>query len=493
MEYIIGVDLGTSSAKVIAVRQDGKVMAHSQQEYPIHQSEPGHSEQDPEVILDAVKNGIRSVATIMKAPPVAVSFSTAMHSVMAMDKDGKALTPLIIWADNRSQPVADRLRNTTLAASLHQQSGTPVHPMSPLCKIIWWKEHAPDIFQSAACFIGIKEYIFYHFFGRYITDHSTASATGLFNIHELTWNPASLEAAGITGAQLPEAVSSDSFIDGLVESVARDLGLPMSTRFVAGASDGCLAQLGSNALDKGHATLTIGTSGAVRMAIDRPVTDPQGRLFTYVLTPGHFVTGGAINNGGVVLQWYLDAFLQSVTDKPLHIDAGLQQALNTPAGAEGLLCLPYLHGERAPVWDGHAKGAFIGVQPQHTTWHFMRALLEGMAFGLLSITEALEETAGKVEKISVSGGFTHSPEWVQLMADVFQRPMCLRHESDASAMGAVILGFQALKITTSFTATVSEKVFSPAPEHAGVYQKAYAVHKKLYTALKDIFPIIQTS
>jgi gluconokinase len=492
MEYIVGVDLGTGSAKVLAIRQDGKVMAHSQQEYPIHNPEPGHSEQDADVILDAVRNGIRSVATIMKEPPAAVSFSTAMHSVMAVDKDGKALTPLIIWADNRSQPVADRLRKTPLAASLLQQTGTPVHAMSPLCKIIWWKEQAPDIFRSAARFIGIKEYIFYHFFGRYITDHSTASATGLFNIHDLTWNKASLEAAGITAAQLPEAVSSDSIIEGLLENVARDLGLPPDIRFIAGASDGCLAQLGSNALEKGHATLTIGTSGAVRMAIDQPVTDVQGRLFTYILTPGYFVTGGAINNGGVVLQWYLDSFLQTVSDKPLQVDAGLQQALSTPPGAEGLLCLPYLHGERAPVWDGHAKGTFIGVQPHHTTWHFLRALLEGMAFGLLSITEALEETAGKVEKISVSGGFTHSPEWVQLMADVFQRPMYLRHESDASAMGAVLLGFQALKLSTSFTA-VEEKVFSPAAEHAEVYKNAYAVHGKLYAALKDIFPVIQTS
>lgn len=488
MEYIIGVDLGTSSAKVIAVRQDGKVMAHSQQEYTITQPEPGHSEQDPDVILQAVKNGIRSVATIMKDPPAAVSFSTAMHSVMAMDGAGKALTPLIIWADNRSQPVADRLRQTPLAASLHQQSGTPVHAMSPLCKIIWWKEQVPEVFGTAACFIGIKEYIFYYFFGRYITDHSTASATGLFNIHDLQWNTASLEAAGITAAQLPELVSSDSIITGLLEKVAQELGIPANTRFIAGASDGCLAQLGSNALDKGHATLTIGTSGAVRMAIDQPLTDPEGRLFTYVLTPGHFVTGGAINNGGVVLQWYLDSFLQSATEKPLHVDAGLQQAMNTPPGAEGLLCLPYLHGERAPVWDGHAKGAFIGVQPQHTTWHFMRALLEGMAMGLLSITEALEETAGKVGKISVSGGFTHSPEWVQLMADVFQRPMHLRQESDASAMGAVLLGFQTLKIDTSF-GVVPEKVFSPRTEHAAVYRKAYAIHGKLYGALKDIFPL----
>lgn len=488
MEYIIGVDLGTSSAKIIAVRQDGKVIAHSQQEYTIQQPEPGHSEQDPDVILLAVKNGIRSVATIMKDPPAAISFSTAMHSVMAMDKAGKALTPLIIWADNRSQPVADRLRKTSLSAKLHQQSGTPVHAMSPLCKIIWWKEEAPEIFHAAACFIGIKEYIFYHLFGRYITDHSTASATGLFNIHTLTWNADSLEAAGITTAQLPELVSSNSIIEGLLEKVAGELGIPANTRFIAGASDGCLAQLGSNALDKGHATLTIGTSGAVRMAIPEPLTDPQGRLFTYVLTPGHFVTGGAINNGGVVLQWYLDSFLQSATEKPLNVDAGLQQALSTPPGAEGLLCLPYLHGERAPVWDGHAKGAFIGVQPQHTTWHFMRALLEGMALGLLSITEALEETAGKVEKISVSGGFTHSPEWVQLMADVFQRPMYLRNESDASAMGAVLLGFQTLQLETQFTAP-QEKVFEPREEHAAVYSKAYAIHGKLYGALKDIFPL----
>jgi len=486
MEYIIGVDLGTSSAKVIAVRQDGKVMAHSQQEYTIAQPEPGHSEQDPDVILQAVKNGIRSVATIMKTPPAAVSFSTAMHSVMAMGKDGKALTPLIIWADNRSQPVADRLRSTPLAAKLHEQTGTPVHPMSPLCKIIWWKEAATEIFNAAACFIGIKEYIFHHFFGRYITDHSTASATGLFNIHDLQWNPDSLEAAGITPDRLPALVSSDSFIDGLLEDVARELDIPANTRFVAGASDGCLAQLGSNALDKGHATLTIGTSGAVRMTIDQALTDAQGRLFTYVLTPGYFVTGGAINNGGVVLQWYLDSFLQSATEKPLNVDAGLQQALSTPAGAEGLLCLPYLHGERAPVWDGHAKGAFIGVQPQHTTWHFMRALLEGMAFGLLSITEALEQTAGKVEKISVSGGFTHSPEWVQLMADVFQRPMHLHNQSDASAMGAVMLAFNALKVETSFTST-AEKIFTPSTAHAEVYRKGYEVHGRLYGALRDIF------
>ena len=481
--YLIGVDIGTSSTKVIAVRHDGKVMARHQQDYSTQQPQPGYSEQDPEEILKAVKGGIRSVAMLLKQDPTAVSFSCAMHSIMAVDHAHQALTPLIIWADNRSQSVADSITSKTL----YQQTGVPVHPMSPLCKIIWLRDEAPETFTAAARFIGIKEYIFYHFFRRYISDHSIASATGLFNIHDLQWNKESLELAGITPAQLPEVVPCETLITGLVPAIAEEMGIPATTKFIAGGSDGCLAQLGSNALDAGHATLTIGTSGAVRMAVDKPVIDAQGRLFTYVLTPGHFITGGASNNGGVLVQWFIDAFVQAVTDKKMSLDAALQQALAIPAGAEGLLCLPYLHGERAPVWDGHTKGAFIGIQPQHHAWHFMRAMLEGMAYGLLSITDALEETAGEIHTISVSGGFTASAEWVQLLADIFQRPMHLQQEGDASAMGAVLLGFQALNITPVFAESQPENVFTPDPAFAETYRKAYTVYKKLYGALKEIF------
>ncbi|RFM35625.1 gluconokinase [Chitinophaga silvisoli] len=485
MAYIIGVDIGTSSTKVIAVMEDGSVKAHCQQEYTIHQPQAGYSEQDPASILAAVKSGIRSVATIMREAPAAVSFSSAMHSVMMMSEQGTAMSPLIIWADNRSEAVADKLRGTPQGNRIYQQTGTPIHAMSPLCKIVWWKENEPALFKQAACFIGIKEYIFYHFFARYITDHSIASATGLFNIHELRWNADSLAIAGITEKQLPEAVSSDTIITGLDPTIAAELGLPVDTKFIAGASDGCLAQLGSNALDAGHASLTIGTSGAVRMAVPTAMTDEHNRLFTYILTPGRFVIGGAINNGGVLLQWYLDKFLKA----GMSIDAGLQQAFATPAGAEGVICLPYLHGERAPVWDGHAKGAFIGVQPQHTQWHFMRAILEGMAYGLLSITKALEETTKEVTKISVSGGFTASREWVQLLADVFQQAMYMTKESDASALGAVLLAADAVKLKVTLAAQ-EEIVIKPDPAKAGIYQKSYEIYVKLYEALKPVFPIM---
>jgi len=221
------------------------------------------------------------------------------------------------------------------------------------------------------------------------------------------------------------------------------------------------------------------------MAIPAAMTDQHNRLFTYVLTPGHFVIGGAINNGGVLLQWYLNKFIQS----GLSIDAGLQQAFATPAGAEGVICLPYLHGERAPVWDGHAKGAFIGVQPQHTQWHFMRAILEGMAYGLLSITKALEETTGEVRKISVSGGFTASKEWVQLLADVFQQSMYMTKESDASALGAVLLAAEAISLKVTLAAQEEIKI-EPDSTKAACYQKSYDIYIKLYEALKPVFPIM---
>lgn len=481
MAYVIGVDIGTSSTKVIGVREDGKVLAHHQQDYKTQQPRPGWSEQDPEEILQAVKSGIRSVATIMREAPAAISFSSAMHSLMAMDEKGQALTPLIIWADNRSQEVANRLKASAPGRQIYEDTGTPVHPMSPLCKIIWLKENQPDLFAQTHQFIGIKEYVFHRFFGKYITDRSIASATGLFNIHENKWNQRSLDAAGIEARQLPEYVDSDELLSGLTESLAAEMGIPADVKFAAGGSDGCLAQLGSNALDAGHATLTIGTSGAVRMAVNRPAVDSKARLFTYILGKDQFVTGGAINNGGVLLQWFLDTFLKT----NISVDAALQQALAIPAGCEGVLCLPYLHGERAPIWDGEATGTFTGVQPRHTAWHFMRAMLEGMAYSLRAITEALEETAGHVKKISVSGGFTASDGWVQLIADILQKPVYLQQEGDASAMGAVVLGFNALKLPVTFKEQ-EERVFNPSATDKEVYDKAYLRHGKIYDALKDI-------
>lgn len=478
--YIIGVDIGTSSTKSIVRGMDGKILAVFQQPYATQHPQPTYSEQDPDVILASVKAGIREVVARVGAAPAAISFSSAMHSVLAVNSEGVPLTPLIIWADNRSESFALALRNTPEGELIYRQTGTPVHAMSPLCKIMWLREQQPSLFAQTALFPGIKEYIFHHFFGSYIIDHSIASATGLFDIHTLQWCEPALAAAGITAAQLPQPVPANHIIKGLHADIAAQLGIPADTPFVIGGSDGCLAQLGSGAMDEGHATLTIGTSGAVRMAGQQPLTDAQARLFTYLLTDDVYITGGATNNGGVVLQWLVRDFLQ----KPLSaLNDLVNEALLTDPGR--LLCLPYLLGERAPVWNSHASAAFIGIQPQHTPAHFTRAVLEGICFALYSIKTALMETAGPVRKISVSGGFTSSPGWIQLLADIFGQDMYLQQESDASALGAIILAARALKWPEpDDSAPVTEVVFKPDISKFEGYQEKYRRFGKLYDRLE---------
>ncbi|HEU4552573.1 MAG TPA: gluconokinase [Chitinophaga sp.] len=483
LKYMIGVDIGTSSTKVIALLPSGHVQALYQQAYATQQPQPGHSEQNPHDILQAVTRGIRQVAQEMKQPPAGICFSSAMHSLMAVDAQGQPLTPLLTWADNRSQEIADALRPTGQGKALYYQTGTPIHPMTPLCKISWLRQHATPLFARTAQWLGIKEYVLYRLFGKYVADYSIASATGLFDIHALMWSPQAMQAAGITTAQLPEPVPTDHILRNLPEHVAWDLGIPADTPFIIGASDGCLAQLGSGALAPGHATLTIATSGALRIATTKPVRDEQQRIFNYILDARHFVTGGPVNNGGIILQWFVRDFLQQ---KDADLDTYIEQALAIPPGAAGLVCLPYLLGERAPVWDGHARGVFIGVQPQHTAMHFMRAAMEGIAFGLLSIANALRETAGPLQQIAVSGGFTASPGWIQLMADVFQQPMHLEQQNDASALGAAMMGFGALGIAFEGLPAATATIYTPRTEHAAVYEKHYRLYSELYGRLKDV-------
>ncbi|WP_160712008.1 gluconokinase [Chitinophaga solisilvae] len=468
--YIIGTDIGTGSAKTIRLGvYSGAVLGSFQQAYPTLHPAPGYAEQDPEALLAAVKAGIREMAAAAGGPPLAIALSSAMHSIMAVAGDDTALTPLIIWADNRSEIQALALRDTPEGINIYRQTGTPVHAMSPLCKIRWLREQQPALFAQAAMFPGIKEYILHHFFGHYITDHSIASATGLFNIATRQWSDEALTAAGIRAHQLPAPVPATHILTGLKPAVAAELGIPADTPFIVGGSDGCLAQLGSNALDTGHATITIGTSSAMRMAGLQPVTDAERRLFTYLLTDDIYITGGASNNGGVLLQWLVRDFLKQPLDNLQSlISAGLQAEAGT------LICLPYLQGERAPIWNSHATAAFIGIQPQHSTEHFMRAALEGICYALRSIRDPLAATAGAIHKISVSGGFTASPGWIQLLADVFGQSMHVRQQQDASAIGAVMLAAEALKLPPiAGLQHQHEKIYTPDMDRHVVYNQRY--------------------
>ncbi len=294
---MLGVDIGTTSTKTVVFTLEGRVVAQHAVEYPLLCSTPGMAEQDPQQIYQAV---LTSIAEAVKAARAAqtgnhrialVSFSAAMHSVIALDSDNRFLTNSITWADNRASEWSKRIRDEFDGIQIYRRTGTPIHPMSPLCKLMWLRHDQPEVFARAARFVGVKEYVFFRLFGKWLVDHSIASATGLFNLQELNWDKDALALLGIRAAQLSEPVPTTHHVHGLDVTLAAQLGLPADTPFVIGANDGVLSNLGVNAIHPGQVAVTIGTSGAMRTVIDKPLTDPSGRTFCYALTERHWVVG----------------------------------------------------------------------------------------------------------------------------------------------------------------------------------------------------------
>jgi gluconokinase len=490
---IIGVDIGTSGTKAIAFTLDGQVVTNTYVSYNPLPGKPGYHELAPEVLYEAVITSIERTA--QQLPPLgktlsAISFSTAMHSLIAVNEDGDPLTNVITWADARSVAYAEALKGTPEGHDIYRHTGTPIHPMSPLCKLMWLRNHEPAVFAAAFKFIGIKEFIFYRFFGEYLIDHSIAAATGLFDIYKKTWYEPALKVAGITAERLSQPVPASHTISKLKKPYPERLTMVADAFFVIGASDGCLANLGSYATQPGDLSVTIGTSGAVRMITKAPAADKQERIFNYILTDELYVSGGAINNGVVLLKWYTEHFLQKPFSGAHDLNWFVQEAAKAPAGADGLIFLPYILGERAPVWDADAKGVFIGIHAGHTQPHFMRAIIEGINYALYQVAASVQETVGGIQHIYASGGFINAPLWLQWLSNLFGREIKVISSDDASAVGAAMLGLQALDMQPiSETAPVfhNKQQFSPDMALHGLYQRYFAVYAGMYNKLKADF------
>ena len=492
MQYIIGLDIGTSNTKAVGFGMAGEILGNATVSYGAIQVAPGFHEQDPEIFFTAVMDTLEEVIRKNQHHTLTgVSFSSAMHGLMAVDRKGKPITNVITWADLRSKEQAQKLKTSETGTRVYQHTGTPIHPMSPLCKLMWLKENDPVIFASAFKFISVKEYIFFKLFGDYFVDHSIASATGLFDIYTLKWYEEALLVAGIHAGQLSVPVSTTHVFTNLKKKYTDSLGIPAETPFIIGASDGCLANLGTDAVDPGDTAITIGTSGAVRMISERPQCDEKQRIFNYLLTEKKYVSGGAINNGVVLLKWYADNFLDRSFINMEGLEWYMEKAGSVTAGCNGLIFLPYVMGERAPVWDADAKGVFFGIHSKHTQAHFMRSIIEGISFALYQVMKSLEETIGPATNIYASGGFVHSKEWLQILADVLGKEIHVTNSSDASALGAAILGLHALGIVKNLSEAKSfisvQDSYSPNASQHRIYMANYGVYASLYHALKDQF------
>lgn len=474
MSAILAVDIGTTSAKALVITSSGTVSVSERITYPTHRPRTGYAEQDPEQLSACITSLMQNVIRKGTEKIDAVAFSSAMHGVMAVDETGHALTPLIIWSDLRAREEAAQISKEH--RDLHTLTGTPIHPMSPLTKLVWMKKHQPELFKRAHKFIGIKEYLWYRWFGIYVVDHSIASATGLMDSQKIAWSNTALAVAGIQEEQLSKLVGVHTSFTS--EQVNATYGLAPNTPWIIGSSDGCLATVGSDA-KANSLSVTVGTSGAVRKMSMKAGIDPARKTFCYCLDKARWVQGGATNNGAVLIDWYAQKFLQ----EPIDLKTFCVRATSVQPGSEGLLMIPYLQGERSPVYDADASGVFLGVRHHHGPEHFMRAILEGIGFALLDIADALHEGNTKME-ITASGGLSSSGEAMQILADQFGMTIRVQHREDASAIGAAIIACEALKIPFQF-ADEPPRVYQPDMNNHELYRKLFSIYKGVYPHLAD--------
>ncbi len=450
-EVVLGLDVGTTATKAVAVDLGSAWQHVAQRGYPLLQPAPGHAVQDPVAVLAAVDAALQeAVAAVHRAGArvVGLTLSTAMHGLLALDEDGRPLTPLLTWADSRAAEQARGLRASGRARGLHRSSGTPVHPMSPLTKLLWFGQEDPDLLHRARWWAGLKELVLHHLTGRLATELSSASATGLLDLATRGWDPAALELAGVRADQLAPVLPTTEVL-GLAAAAAGRLGLPTGLPVVAGAADGPLANLGTGAVAPGVAGLSLGTSGAVRAVVPEPHVDEGGRLFCYALTADAWVVGGAVSNGGVVTRWAVDTFghpglrAQGEGDDSAE-ERVMDLAATAPPGCDGLVMLPYLLAERAPLWDPDLPGAYLGLRREHGPAHLVRAAVEGVAVQLAAVTAEVDRVH-PVREVRATGGAFRSALWRDVVAAALGRPLVLAAEAEGTALGAVALALLALE------------------------------------------------
>ncbi|HOX82947.1 MAG TPA: gluconokinase [Chryseolinea sp.] len=496
MECIITVELGTNAVRVFAFDLMGNTLGSTKGSYPTFHSDPDYSEQDPEQIfitmLYVLKNFITEKIQPKKYKVHSICFLASMHSVLAIDANGVPLGNVITWADNRGKKEAQELKNSGIGKKLYDATGTPIHPMSPLVKIAWLKKNDSERFDKTYKFLALKSYIVQQLTGEYVIDYSLASATGMLNIHTLKWEANALDYAGITQEKLPDLSSVFTTPGKLRKEYQNSLGLSSSTRIIIGSSDGCMATLGAGIWSEDKATITIEDSGAVRVVGKQVLRDDQQRFFNYLLTENHYVSGGPTNNGGVIFEWFAKQFgdFEKAFDVEYEMENLIHEASNVSVGSEGLLFLPYLLGERAPLWNPNARGCYFGLNIKHERKHFIRATIEGMLYEIYSIGKILGEHR-TISGLSVNGSFATIPFCTQLIADLYDRPVSTIKNSNTCGLGAFLLTATDMGIYANLEeaakSVVLEETYNPRKQDHNIYMQYFEIFQRLSTKLEDEF------
>ncbi len=486
---IIAVDIGTTSAKAILYQIGNRIIAQDSRNYPSFYPQPEIAEQDPDQVLKAVVAVIREVVLkggINSKLIEALVFTGIWQSLLPVDDNGCPLAKALLWADSRSLGQCERLKIEVNSEELKARTGCSIHPMYYPSRLAWFKEHAAEIYQKTYKFISIKEYVLYHLFGQFKVDKSIASGTGMFHMAAANWDEELLHYLGLSPQKLAPVVETTAMFDkGLKPQFASQMGLIAGTPGVIGAADGALAHLGAVGLSSKRMSLTVGTGAALRLRVDHPQILPGTEAWCYYMTENQWLLGGVVQDAGNVLSWYGDNFMDEGRTPATIYDTLNRYARQIQPGAEGLIFLPFLSGERCPNNRPDARGALYGFKFGHTRRHFARALMEGLSYRLFSVYKML---ASQTEPdLVVTGGLLKSPVWLKIMADFFGKRFWIPKMPESAAWGAILVALRSLGILKELeqvNALVEvESAQEPDPEAHRQYQHVYESYHSLYTKL----------
>ncbi|MCI8624447.1 MAG: xylulokinase [Provencibacterium sp.] len=492
MNCVIGIDVGTSGCKVIAVAADGRILSESTETYPLYQPQPGWTEQEPDDWWEGAVRGLRTVtAGLGGATIVGVSFSGQMHGMVALDKEKRPVRRAILWNDQRTQKQCDQI--TEAAGGL---PGLLTYTNNMMLtgytggKILWMKENEPENYEKTETVILPKDYIRYRLTGELVTEVSDASGTGLYDVKNRCWAKGLIEKVGLHESLFPACVESTEQTGCVAEAAAAETGIPAGVPVYGGGGDAVISTTGMGLAVPGRVGVTLGTSGVVASGLPGYADNPEGRLQLFCgNAPGRWMAFGCTLAAAGSYQWFHDALGGGDSFRDLDRLAG-----EVPAGSGGLLYLPYLTGERCPLFDPEAKGAFLGLSSVMGKGHFARAVLEGVCFSLKHVYDRIADASPTIvsNEIVVAGGGAKSPLWRQMLADIFQLPVRTVYGSAlGGSFGAALVAgagcglWQDLEEAMKLAKPDGETL--PIPENAGVYRAQYEKYLQMYPALKWSF------
>ena len=487
-------DLGTSGDKASLHAADGRLLAAHTVHYPVDFGPGGKAEQDPSDWWSGVCEATRALLAETGTDPAEVAclaMSGQMMGAVLVDADDEAIRPAVIWADTRAQAETKALVEAVGAERGYQLLGHRLDPTCSLPKMMWLREHEPEAWARTTVVLQAKDYVTLRLTGRRAIDPSDASGTNAYDQHTGDWSAELLSVAGVDPGLMPEVLPSASVAGGLTQEAAVATGLREGTPVVVGGADGCTSALGVGLADSASgAVVTMGTSAWISMAVDQPVRDPRMRVITFDhVVPGHYVPLGAMQAAGASLDWIASTV---GADRAGGLARLVDEAAATKASEGGLFFLPYLLGERAPIWDVNARGTFIGIGPDHGPPELARAVLEGVAFNLYGVFRAMAETVRPIEAIDAVGGGAKSDAWLQLMADTWGVPVRRRTIVDeANSLGAAVIGGVAVGLIDDWSAardlSQAEAVFQPDDARHQQLGRGYERFTDAYERLRTWF------